>query len=261
MNQPSNPNPPVPTTDEEATPEELVRRLTRLIVGIILVGDDTLSRLLPAWEAEARQRIDRQANQKELIIANPPIDYFSAEPLVTPPPSTPWFPKRWEHVLVGLAFEAPNYMKGAIRSLSSTPKKIWKRSEILRLPLDMLGISDITQSFLEELLEQVRSDIDRLESIGQAEAGTSRALGQVAVENSLNSVISSLADNKNIQDLIQSQGIDLTTEVVEEVRERTVSLDNLVDSVVRRIFRLQKLDPPVSSDDINAPQNRRNPNW
>jgi hypothetical protein len=125
----------------------------------------------------------------------------------------------------------------------------------------MLGITDITQSFLEELLEQVRSDIDRLESIGQAEAGTSRALGQVAVENSLNSVISSLADNKNIQDLIQSQGIDLTTEVVEEVRERTVSLDNLVDAVVRRIFRLQKLDPPVSGDDPNSPKNRRNPNW
>lgn len=261
MNQTPNTTPPETPPDEQAIPEELVRRLTRLIVGIILVGDDALSRLLPAWEAEARQRLERQVYQKELIIANPPVNQFSAEPVATPPPTTPWFPKRWEHVLVGLAFEAPHYMKGAIKSLSSTPKKVWERSAILRLPLDMLGITENTRSLLESLQEQIHKDIDRLESIGQAEAGKSRALGQVAVEDSINSVILSLADNQNIQDLIQSQGIDLTTEAVEEVRERTVSLDNLVDSVVRRIFRLQKLDPPKSSEDANSPLNRRNPDW
>jgi hypothetical protein len=45
------------------------------------------------------------------------------------------------------------------------------------------------------------------------------------------------AQNPEVQELVQTQSIGLAEEVVEEVRERTVSADNFVEGIVRAVLR------------------------
>ncbi len=49
--------------------------------------------------------------------------------------------------------------------------------------------------------------------------------------------INQLAENPELQDLVTQQGLSLASEARDEVRERTVSADNLVEALARRILR------------------------
>ena len=47
-------------SEQSDTNEEILRRLIRLIVGIVLVGQDALRNQLPKWEAEAAAYLEKQ---------------------------------------------------------------------------------------------------------------------------------------------------------------------------------------------------------
>ncbi len=223
------------TSDSEQsdTNEEILRRLIRLIVGIVLVGQDALRNQLPKWEAEAAAYLEKQQIAKEVEETGAPAA----------PPATPWFPAAWEHRLIGLAFESPKYLKARMSQIQSTRRSLWRLSAPLRLPLDVLGISDFTHNWLEGFVDRFQKDWDQLEQIGRIEAQPSRALGQTALTESLDELLDYLAGNQGIQDLVQTQTTGITEEVIDEVRERSVSLDTLIEVVVRKLLRQPALPP------------------
>lgn len=223
------------TNDSEQfkTNEELLLRLIRLIVGIVLVGQDALRNQLPKWEAEAAAYLEEQQIAKETGETKAPAA----------PPATPWFPAAWEHRLIGLAFESPKYLKGTLSQIQATRRSLWHLSAPLRLPLDLLGVSDFTHSWLKGFVDRFQMDWDQLEQIGRTEAQPSRALGQTALTESLDELLDYLASNQGIQDLVQTQTTGITEEVIDEVRERSVSLDTLIEVVVRKLLRQPALPP------------------
>jgi hypothetical protein len=237
---------------QPVTNEEIARRLVRLIVGIVLTGQDALRYQLPIWEAEAARLLEASQQQKN----NPPT---SASGDTTKPSEMPWFPKSWEYRLIGLAFESPSYLKAGLVRLTQTQQTVWRKTAPLRLPLDILGVTDFAKHWLEGFLEWAQADGERLEKIGEAEAQASRALGQVAVLDIFDIVLDYLSENQEVQDLIKSQTNSMTEEVIGEVRERTVSADTLIETVIRRL--LKKPYHPPEKMQFTSPDNKRQSNW
>jgi len=237
---------------QPVTNDEIARRLIRLVVGIVLVGQDALRYQLPIWEAEAARYLEARQQQT----TSPPTDTTEASPR---PPEMPWFPKSWEYRLVGLAFETPNYMKAGLKRLGQAQRSVWRKTAPLRLPLDLLGVTEFTRQWMEGFVERIQSDSERLEEIGEAEAQASRALGQVAVLDIFDIVLDYLSENSEVQDLIKSQTSSMTENVIGEVRERTVSADNLIETLIRRVLR-QPYNPPEEMQ-LPSPTEKRPANW
>lgn len=219
--------------------EDITRRFIRLIVGIILIGQDALRQSLPLWEAEATQLIDEMKRAKASQPATMTGDLNSQMDDGTVEPEMPWFSQVWEYRLVGLAFESPRYLRNGFNQLVMTPRKLWRFSAPLRLPLEIFGVTDLLRSLADGWLERVQVDMEHWEEVGRSEAQYSRKLGQVALRDGLERFLERLAENPEVQELVQSQTSGLTTEFVEEIRERTVSADSLIDGLVRRFFKKQ----------------------
>ena len=237
-----------------STPKEqkTLGRLFRLVVGIALVSQDLVRQQLPIWEAEVARRV---AEPPKRLAPTP-----SSTDVQATSPSTPWVPPKWEHRLVGLVFESPNYIKSGVAAIWRTEQKIWQKTAPLRYPLDLLGISGMTQRTMDRITSRLQSDVERLERIGETEVGPSKALASVAIADIYQKVLDLLAQSPEIRGLIAQQSAGVTTEVIREVRERTVSADTLADSLTRRILRKT---PKAEPDQFlpKQPEESRDPNW
>ena len=76
-------------SSQPMTNEELLRRLIRLVVGIVLVGQDALRKQLPIWEARAAQYSEKQGSRSTSEMAGSE-EIASTQ---SAPPLAPWFPK------------------------------------------------------------------------------------------------------------------------------------------------------------------------
>ena len=92
-------------------------------------------------------------------------------------------------------------------------------------------------------------EVDRWVEIGRTEDINSRDLTQTALSGTLDSSLSYMATNEDVQELIQSQSVSLAGEIIEEIRERTVSADNFLEAVyrtaLRRPSRSELPEPPA----------------
>ncbi|MCU0488444.1 MAG: hypothetical protein MUE67_05795 [Anaerolineales bacterium] len=246
-----DPNSPSASPEDE----EVLRRLIRLAVGVILVGQDALQKYLPLWEAEARQILDEL--EKKSPSSTETQTEASAPATLT---NAPWFPKGWEYRLIGLAFESPNYLRMAYKQLSRAPQSAWRATAPLRRPLDWLGVSDFTRNWLNGASERLKTDLERLEEIGRSESAPSRALGQAAVMESFDRFLQRLAENPEVQELVQTQTSGLTTEFVDEIRERTVSADTFVEAFLRRLLK-QPIRPPQKMEPTPPETGKREERW
>lgn len=250
-----NTSPQITKMDIQDSPpgdQKTLGRVFRLVVGVALVGQDLLRQQIPIWEAEVARRLVEPPK--------PPAPSPASAGAAGTPPAASRVTKKWEYKLVGLVFETPNYIKSGFTTLWHTEQKIWQKTAPLRYPLDWLGISDMTQRTVDRIARRIQADSERLEQIGEAEAGPSRALASVAIADIYQKVLDLLAQSPEIRGLIAQQSAGVTTEVIREVRERTVSADSLADNLTRRIFRKT---PKTEPDEFTPkkPETSRDPNW
>ncbi len=94
---------------------------------------------------------------------------------------------------------------------------------------------------------EVEMWIDR----GKYEQKVSRRIVLSAIDQGIDETVIHLADKPEIQELVQSQSASLAAEMIEEIRERTVSSDNYLESFVRTIFhRPPRAELPGPSPEI-----------
>jgi hypothetical protein len=206
--------------------EAASRRFIRLLVGLALVSQDYLSQQLPIWEAEAARLIEESKSRQSTRALQPSL-----------------LPKVWEYRLVGMAFESPNYFKAGLAQILKAPQAAWRLTAPLRFPLELLGISNLSGDFADNLIRRIQNDLDRLERVGEAEVQSSRALGTAALDSALESILDLLSSSPELRDLVKCQTAGVTNEVVNEIRERSVSSDTLIDAVVRKLLRRSQSQP------------------
>jgi hypothetical protein len=79
--------------------------------------------------------------------------------------------------------------------------------------------------------------VARWAALGRVEDEHSQALARFAFDKTVDKYIEYLTTNPEVQELVQQQSTGLANEVIEEVRERTVSIDNLLEGMARSVLR------------------------
>ena len=240
--------PPNPEQEQSSqtglqTPSETdsLRSVTRLLVGGLVIGIDELISRLSRWEGETtRQAAAASRKSSQEIPLPPPV----------PEEITESNAQTIRYALVGLAFEAQDAIKESAKALSKAEKALYRRANPIIKPIASSRMLSPARKRFDYLANRGQQQVDRWISIGRQEETHSKSLTLVAINESVDDVIDDLADNPEIQQLIQAQTTSLVEEILEEVRERTVSTDIILEGITRSILhkkpRYQLPAPPMA---------------
>jgi hypothetical protein len=214
---------PVPAPASQTLPAEpsadvafdAYRSLVRLLVGGAVEGSAELTRRLDEWETRIRE--------------GGPL------PALTPEEETPTDLARY--ALVGMAFDGAEYLRERFPVWQAMVEKTARMSGKVASPFVRNRFTGFVGRWWDTAVESGEKNVQRWIDIGRAEEPRSRALARSGVEDVINDIVSFLAANPEVAELVQQQSVGLAGEVVEEVRAKTVSADVLAETLVRRLLR------------------------
>lgn len=199
---------------------------------------DELLRLLQVWEAEtARLKAEEAARLGES--ENPEGEASQESNLV-----------RLRYAIIGWLFENEANL---VRRTSSLVRSEGPLDRLLRRAMSPLRF--FTESRLaapirgqwERWVARGEQEAARWIALGREEEAHSRMLAQVAFDKTVDEYIEYLTQNPEVKELVQQQSSGLANEVIEEVRERTVSADTFLEGLARSLLRRfprRELPPP-----------------
>ncbi len=243
-----------------------VEMLTRLALGLGLEGVDELLAKLKQWEAEIADGTDIAAG--------------SADETAT---------DKMRYLLIGALFESQrrtrkrlDYATGVAGRVYGMLRENWWVQAGESLLADRFD--SMNRLILEgRLQEQNARRLSRRMTGGTIDEILNYLTENEYVDRLVNSQVDQLQENPHVQNLskdivenfvenpepirklVSNQSIGLTSELAEEVRERSVTLDMLAESIVRRVLRRPSrrtlAEPPeavksraryVHNDDLHA---------
>jgi hypothetical protein len=215
-----------------------------LTIGGLLLGVDLLREQLGAWE----QAVDpiESPKQAELVEGVDPL------PEVLPPPSEykasqEPSAERITLALAGLVYETQERIERDVARLARVGGRF---NEMISPLVRTLGanpmIKPVNRRF-DQLVARGQAEVDRWVKTGRSELGHSRQLVKIATTETVDASLEYLSKSEDVTELVQQQSTGLAAEVIEEMRERTVSGDHLLESIARSLFRRKPrgaLPPP-----------------
>lgn len=241
---------PLPVTDTERkttvteTPPEPARPIARrptlseLALGsALLVGDAGARLQVPEGAAESTPRtLD--------AVLRPVAEWDTL-------PSTPLTTAR--HITVGMLTDARASMSRGGRLVDDATDVLGRALDRLTRPVRHSRPMRPLRVRFQAYQQRGERQVARWEQIGRLEEVRSRAVAEASLGGFVHQSVADLTESKQVQVLVQqvveSQSTGMIQEVVEEIRERNVSLDILVG---RRIGRDQSstptAPPPFRSD-------------
>ena len=230
----------VPAPDRPAAPIapfDALRSTTRLLVGLALIGGDELLKRVEMLEHN--------------INTTPPDADQMAEQIRTSPTGQ-YIPDDVRHALIGAAFDVQDQIRTGVPRLLSMSDEVLTgvtrpvENLINRLPILGALNKSIGQQ-MDGLQRRGEKRLQRWITIGQREEARSRVLADKTANQIVDDFIDYLGDKPEIQELIAGQTTGLAGEVLNEVRERTVSGDSFLEGIVRSLLRKApraELPPP-----------------
>ncbi len=198
--------------------------LTRLLVGGALEGSAELAQRLEVWETFLREEMDEDQpatidGQKDLV----------------------------RYAVVGLVFEGEDKIRSGLSRLWDVQKRLAQTAVRTTRPVTNSRLMSPIQRRLDEAAERGQAEIVRWIQRGQMEEPISRELARLAFGETVDEFIEHLAENREVQELVQQQSVGLASEVVDQVRQRTFTADTLVERIARAVTRrAPRLEPPAA---------------
>ncbi|MCA9873855.1 MAG: hypothetical protein KC441_09375, partial [Anaerolineales bacterium] len=192
---------PAPAPTDSAPPFDALHSLTRLLVGGALEGSAELTQRLEMWETFLREEMDE--TQPTLEGQNDLLRY----------------------ALVGLVFEGEDKVRGAMSKLWRVQKRLAQTAVHTTRPVTQSRLLHPLQRRLDQAAERGQAEIVRWIQRGQMEEPISRELARLAFGETVDEFIEHLAENNEVQELVQQQSMGLASEVVDQVRQRTFTAD------------------------------------
>ncbi len=211
--------PPPPS----GTTYKAVQSITRLLVGGALTGSDELLKRLQQLEREitAAEKAEREQRGETAV-----------DPAKTDSDSD-----RVRYALVGLLFESQN----AVRKRLPLMKRIARLgANGAALAMDVVSDNSVGREVngrLSHAATRGERAVNRWIKRGRQEESTGRQMSLLLTQDVIDEFINNLAENEEIGDLVTQQSMGLAGEVVDTVREQTVTADTLVERVARAILR------------------------
>jgi hypothetical protein len=220
-----------------------LRSITRLVIGGTEVGLVELLHHLELWEAE----VERWKQKKETMLGENEI---SPEPALTMEEQERMADLA-RFAVIGWIFSlhdsARRRVHLAVRAQRLAARIAAPALRSLHMARLLPGYASLDRSF-EQLVNRGRKEVNQWIATGKAEEEHSQLLAGAAFDKTIDTYIEYLTHNPEVKDLVQRQSTGLATEVVEEVRERTVSADTFLEgmarSLLRKIPRAHLPEPP-----------------
>jgi hypothetical protein len=212
-----------------------LRSLTRLMIGSVGLGIDEFQRHLSKWDEEYQYSLfqNKSSNYHPSSIENnDKITVIPYDEIESDQPSNDF-----RFTLIGLLFETQDKFNSRLQTVSRAGSLINNITAPIVKPFTRSWLIPPLRRRYNSLVKRGEDELNRLTSLGRSEYIRSRAMAQTAVESTYQETIDTLANDPEIQELIQTQGIGLAGEVVDELRERSVSADNFLDGFVRALLR------------------------
>lgn len=227
-----------PPAQPPAPKSPALRALMRLFVGGTLTGAEELLRQMRAWEDEL----------EALRSAPPPPSGQPASPagqenpfVFSQPPAEETPAVLLRYALIGWLMEGEKRLSRRISQAEQIRRGVWN----LASPLVKPWLAPFKHSRLfaplrreyDDFLRRGQTELERWIEIGRQEELRSRDLTRMAAKRTVDDSIEYLATNPKVEQLVETQSTGLANEVVEEVRERTISADTFVESLVRTLLK------------------------
>lgn len=230
----TEPQPEKPAPDFDA-----LRSLTRLLVGGAIEGADELVQRLRQWEQAAR----------------PPADIIMPAPDETGE-------ERLRYTLVGLVFEAEDQARSGLGTLErASDRALGVLARTLR-PVTDSRLARPVRRRVDAAIVRGESEVRRWARVGRLEETHGRAMARQVVSGTADELIEHLAQNPEVRDLVQEQSMGVAAEVMDEMREQTVTADTLAERLVRNLLRRtprEELPEPPATVQDQATYTRRVP--
>lgn len=226
-----------------------LRSLSRLMIGSVGLGIDEFQRHLSSWDEEYQlsQIQNESSNYHPSSIENiDKVTVIPHEEIVSDQLSNDF-----RFTIIGLLFETQDKLQSRLQTVSRAGRLINDVTTPIVRPFTRSWLIPPLRRRYDALVDRGEEELNRWTSLGRSEYIRSRAMAQTAIESTYQETVDTLANDPEIQELIQTQGIGLAVEVVDELRERSVSADTFLDGFVRALLRrTPRAELPLPPEDV-----------
>jgi hypothetical protein len=155
------------------------------------------------------------------------------------------------YMLVGMALSAGESARRGVIKMAQASDRFRRFTGQAAKPLANSRLTGVIGRPLDRALEQLttrsQQQVDEWIALGQAHEPGARRMARDVFKEIIDDFIGHLAENQELANLVQEQGVSLASEAVDEIRSRTVSADALAEGFVRHILRRRsrrELPPP-----------------
>lgn len=248
MNEDNHPKP------TKKLKREALRSLTRLLIGGGISGAEALIRQMRTWEAELERL--------RTALPNPRDEEEAFE--FSQPPAEETTMVLLRYAFIGWLIESQDRTVRRAQQINKITLGLWRIAEPWVRPLKKPLSSSRTLRVLRQRYAGFRArgedELDRWIALGRQEELRSRDLANLALKRTVDQNIAYLAHNPELEQLVETQSTGLANEVVEEVRERTVSADTFLEGLARSLLRkAPRSDLPEPSESVRKLAEGRHP--
>jgi hypothetical protein len=243
---------PPPTTPESPSStlevlQQALPGLRRLVIGGAISSAEELVRLLRQWENELEQlRANPQQNLTVRDDGTPEAPFEFARPR----------PQEGEadllrYALIGWMVEAEQRLQRRLDRLDRASRLLHRLIDPWVKPIRSSRLAAPLHQRALRLRSRGEEELQRWIELGRSEELHSRDLARLALKRTVDQNIEYLAHNPAVEELVETQSSGLANEVVEEVRERTVSADTFLEGLARSLLRrAPRSQPPEAPEHI-----------
>jgi hypothetical protein len=205
-------------TEVTAEPDfDALRALTSLLVGGAIEGSSQLTTRLQRYQEAIRQEAAEFGEERDTI---------DEDELV-----------RLRYALVGLIFDAQATFRRNVTLWAKLADRSARVTNRVAQPVTNSFFFGPVRRRYDRLVRRGEESLARWIADGRNEEPPSRQLASRTYVELLNEFIDRLAENPELQSVITGQSIGVASDLRDEVRERTVTADNLMEGLLRRILR------------------------
>jgi hypothetical protein len=212
---------PVPTRDPREEAIYTIRLLTAVAVGGVVEGTDQLVTRLKRYEEKLKQAAE-EGEAGDVEIDEDELD-------------------RLRYATIGLIFETQNMLGRSLELAVKAAETGVVVTEKIAGPFwDFFLFRPFTKRIekrFDNMAERGQGSLSRWIEIGREVEPRGRELASLTYEEIIGEFIDRLAESPEIRELVTQQSLSLAAGVRDEVRERTVTSDNVLEDIARRILR------------------------
>jgi len=232
-------------------------RLTRVTLGSALIAMDTVNdRLNRLDEAEIEETSNRRTLDDVLV---PMAQWQEQFGVAADQPM--------RHLMLGMVIDVRSKAGATVRFLNGIGNSMAGAINLILTPIRSQRVFRPVRHGFTKATDRGESQVERWRAMGRAEDSRSRAMAETALANAADETMDELITNERIevfiQDVIEAQTVGILDEIIEEIRERTVSSDNFFERPIRRLLRRpareQMPEPDLDRRMILPPTRRSRP--